>query len=171
MNYKPFVAENQSNGNVGTKACDDAESKSSQNDGFQPLSDDGKKVNEDQRQESECKDQEKEDNVNNTNNVNAASINRVNAVGANTNNELLFDLEMPSLEDISRFNFSCDHEDNDKEADMNNMDTTIQVSPVATTKIHKDHPLDQVIGDLHSTTQTRNMSKNLEEHGFVTTIH
>nr|GEV29061.1 hypothetical protein [Tanacetum cinerariifolium] len=32
--------------------------------------------------------------------------------------------------DISTFNFSSDHEDDDEEADMNNMDTTIQVSPV-----------------------------------------
>ncbi|GJU21799.1 putative ribonuclease H-like domain-containing protein [Tanacetum coccineum] len=29
------------------------------------------------------------------------------------------------------------------------------------------HPLDQVIGDLQSATQTRKMSKNLEEHGVV----
>nr|GEZ95277.1 hypothetical protein [Tanacetum cinerariifolium] len=68
------------------------ESKSSQNDGFQPLIDDGKKVNEYPRQESKCKDQKKEDNVNNTNNVNVAGTNGVYAVGANTNNELLFDL-------------------------------------------------------------------------------
>nr|GFC66789.1 hypothetical protein [Tanacetum cinerariifolium] len=71
---------------------------------------------------------------------------------------------MLALEDISTFNFSSDHENDDEEADMNNMDTTIQVSLVPTTRIHKDHPLDQVIGDLHSTTQTSNMSKNLEEH-------
>nr|GEY46866.1 retrovirus-related Pol polyprotein from transposon TNT 1-94 [Tanacetum cinerariifolium] len=129
------------------------------------ISDDGKKVDEDPRQESECKDQEKEDNVNNTNNVNAASTNRVNVVGANTNNELLFDPKMSALEDISTFTFSSDLEDDDEEADMNNIDTTIHVSPVATTRIHKDHHLNQVIGDLHSTTQTRHMSKNLEEHG------
>nr|GEV21268.1 putative reverse transcriptase domain-containing protein [Tanacetum cinerariifolium] len=98
------------------------------------ISDDGKKVDEDQRQDSECKDQEKEDNMNNTNNVNVPSTNGVNAV------------------------------DDDEEADMNNIDTTIQVSPTLTTRIHKDHPLDQVIVDLHLTTQTRNMSKNLEEH-------
>nr|GEZ12217.1 putative ribonuclease H-like domain-containing protein [Tanacetum cinerariifolium] len=42
--------------------------------------------------------------------------------------------------------------------------TTIQVSLVPTTRIHKDHPLNQVIRDLHSTTQARNMSKNLKEH-------
>ncbi|GJT90061.1 uncharacterized mitochondrial protein-like protein [Tanacetum coccineum] len=52
------------------------------------------------------------------------------------------------------------------EADMHNLDTTIQVSPIPTTRIHKDHHLDQVIGDLQSATQTRRMSKNLEEHGF-----
>nr|GEX14727.1 ribonuclease H-like domain-containing protein [Tanacetum cinerariifolium] len=46
---------------------------------------------------------------------------------------------------ISTFNFSSDHEDNDKEADMNNIDTTVQVSHVPTTRIHKDHLLDQVI--------------------------
>nr|GEU42590.1 hypothetical protein [Tanacetum cinerariifolium] len=116
---------NQSNGNAGTKACDDAESKSYQDDRFQPSTDDGKKVDEDPRQENECKNQEKEDNVNNTNNVNTAGTNEVNAVGANTNNKLPFDLEMPSLEDISTFNFSSDHEDNDEMADMNNLETTI----------------------------------------------
>nr|GEY54401.1 ribonuclease H-like domain-containing protein [Tanacetum cinerariifolium] len=47
MNYKPVVAGNQSNGNAGTKACDDVESKSSQDDGFQPSSDERKKVDED----------------------------------------------------------------------------------------------------------------------------
>nr|GFC98623.1 hypothetical protein [Tanacetum cinerariifolium] len=66
----------------------------------------------------------------------------VNGAGVNTNNELPFDPDMPTLEDINIFNFSSDHEDDDKEADMNNMDTTIQVSPIATTRIHKDHPLD-----------------------------
>nr|GEY71825.1 hypothetical protein [Tanacetum cinerariifolium] len=165
INYKPVIVGNQSNGNAGTKACDDAD------DEFQPLSDDGKKVDEDPRQESECKDQEKEDNVNNTNNVNDAGTNGVNVVGAHTNNELPFDPEMPELKDISTFNFSNEDEDDGADANMNNLDTAIQVSPTPTTRIHKDHHLDQVIGDLHLTTQTRNMSKQLEEHGFVTTIH
>nr|GEV78752.1 ribonuclease H-like domain-containing protein [Tanacetum cinerariifolium] len=119
------------------------ESKSSQDDGFQPLSVDGKKVDEDQRQESECKDQEKEDNVNITNNVNAAVINRVNTIGANTNNKLPFDPEMFALEHINTFNLSSNHEDDDEEADMNNLDTTIQVSPTPITRIYKDHPVEQ----------------------------
>nr|GEV92962.1 hypothetical protein [Tanacetum cinerariifolium] len=88
--------------------CEMKESKSSQNDGFQPSSADGKKVDEDPRQESECKDQEKEDNVNSTNNVNAVSTNEVNAVGGNTNNKLLFDPEILALEDISTFKGKID---------------------------------------------------------------
>ncbi|GJU61932.1 putative ribonuclease H-like domain-containing protein [Tanacetum coccineum] len=144
--------------------------KSSHDDGSKPLSDDGKNVDEDPRKDSECNDQEKEDNVNSTNNVNATSTNEVNAVGGKTSIELPFDLNMSALEDYSIFDFSRDDEDDDAVADMNNLDTTIQVSPNPTTRIHKDHPLDQVIGDLQSATQTRKMSKNLEEHGFVSTI-
>nr|GEW79642.1 hypothetical protein [Tanacetum cinerariifolium] len=103
--------------------------KSSQDDGLKPSNDDRKKVDEDPRKGSECNDQEKEDNVNITNNVNAASTNRVNAVGENISSELLFDPDMPVLEDICTFNFLSDHEDDDEEADINNLDATIQVSP------------------------------------------
>ncbi|GJX80722.1 putative ribonuclease H-like domain-containing protein [Tanacetum coccineum] len=170
MNFEPIVAGTQSNGFAGTKASDNADPKSSQDDGSKPSCDDGKKVDDDQREESESNDQEKDDNVNNTNNVNATSTNEVNVVGGNISIELPDDPNMPALEDISILDFLSDDEDVGAEADMNNMDTTIQVSPIPTTRIHKDHPLDQVIGDLQLATQTRRMSKNLEEHGFVSTI-
>nr|GEX32266.1 ribonuclease H-like domain-containing protein [Tanacetum cinerariifolium] len=118
--------------------------KSSHDDGSKPSCDDGKKVDEDPRKESKCIHQEKEDNVNSTNNVNTA--------------------------DVSIFNFSSDDEDDGTVADMNNLDTTIQVIPIPTIRIHKDNLLDQVIGDLKSATQTRKMSKNLGEHGFGSTV-
>ncbi|GJX55539.1 retrotransposon protein, putative, ty1-copia subclass [Tanacetum coccineum] len=140
--------------------------KISQDDRFKPSSDDGKKVDEDSRKDSECNDQEKEDNVNNTNNVNAACTNKVNVVGGKTSIELPFDPNMPTLEDYSIFESLRNDEDDGVEAHMNNLDTTFQVSPNPTTRIHKDHHLDQVIGDLQSAIQTRKMSKNLEEHGF-----
>ncbi|GJU27977.1 ribonuclease H-like domain-containing protein [Tanacetum coccineum] len=84
-------------------------------------------------------DQEKEDNVNNTNNVNAASTSEVNAVGAKTSIKLLNDPIMPELEDIV---YSDDDEDVGAEADINNLDTFIPVSPIPTTRIHKDHPVE-----------------------------
>nr|GEW05490.1 hypothetical protein [Tanacetum cinerariifolium] len=134
--------------------------------------------NEDLSKENECKDQKKEDHIfNNTNNintvsstVNAAGTNEVNDDGRIISSELTFNPDMPALEDVSIFNFLNDDEDDGAMADMNNLDTTIQVSPIPTIRIHKDHPLDQVIRDLHSATQTRKMSKNLGEHGFVSTI-
>nr|GFA09909.1 hypothetical protein [Tanacetum cinerariifolium] len=73
---------------------------------------------------SECKDQEKQDNVNSTNNVNTVS-STVNAADTNDHNELLFDPNMPALEDVGTFSFSNEDEDDDAVADMNNLDTTI----------------------------------------------
>nr|GEU81124.1 putative ribonuclease H-like domain-containing protein [Tanacetum cinerariifolium] len=158
INYEPIVA------------AFSQDPKSSHDDEYKPSNNDEKKVDEDPRKEDECNEQEKEDNVNSTNNVNTVS-STVDAARTNEDNELPFDPNMPALEDVSIFNFSNDDDDDDDiMADINNMDTTIQVSPILTIRIHKDHSLDQVIGDLHSATQTRQMSKNLEEHGFVCTI-
>ncbi|GKG56684.1 hypothetical protein Tco_0580008, partial [Tanacetum coccineum] len=57
--------------------------------------------------------------------VNVSSIKEVNAVGENTSIELPFDPDMPALEDYSIFDFTRDDEDDDVEADMNNLNTTI----------------------------------------------
>nr|GEU84166.1 putative ribonuclease H-like domain-containing protein [Tanacetum cinerariifolium] len=131
------------------------------------INDDRKKVDEDSSKGNECYDQEKEDNVNNTNNVNTVSltVNAADTNGVNAVGELPFDSDMPALVDVDTFDFSNKDENDDAEADINNLDTTIQVSPISTTRIHKDHPLDQVIGYFLSATQTRNITKNLEEHG------
>ncbi|GJX21665.1 hypothetical protein Tco_0226110 [Tanacetum coccineum] len=152
-NYKPVVAGNQSNGNAGTKACDDAgkarvetvpgkdyillplwtqdppfssSPKDSPDAGFKPLGEEEKKDVEDLGNE-----------------------------GGNPSEEVhgcADDLNIPDLEEIGRFS---DAENDDSGADINNLDTYFQVSPVPTTRIHKDHPLNQVIGDLQLDTQTR----------------
>nr|GFA47281.1 ribonuclease H-like domain-containing protein [Tanacetum cinerariifolium] len=102
--------------------------------------------------------------------VNTAGINGVNDVGENISIELQFDPNMHALEDVRTFDFSRYDKDDGEVANMNNLDTTIQVSHVPKIKVHKDHPVNQVIGDLQSATQTRKMLKNFEEHGFVSTI-
>ncbi|GJW34321.1 ribonuclease H-like domain-containing protein [Tanacetum coccineum] len=173
MNYKSVVAGNQSNGNAGTKACDDAGKArmetSSPDAGFKPSGDDEKKVTEepgkeggDPSKEDERDDQEKNASVNNTNNVNAASTNKVNVVGRKASIKLLDDPNMPALEDIV---YSDDDEDVGAEADMNNLDAFMPVSPIPTTRVHKDHSIEQIIRDLNLAPQTRRMTKNLEEHG------
>nr|GFA32043.1 hypothetical protein [Tanacetum cinerariifolium]GFA34550.1 hypothetical protein [Tanacetum cinerariifolium] len=77
------------------------EPKSSQDAGFKPSNDVGKKVNEVLRQENKCKDQENKDSVNSTNRfndvrstVNAAS-NEVNVVSRKSSIKLLDDPNMP----------------------------------------------------------------------------
>nr|GEU34051.1 hypothetical protein [Tanacetum cinerariifolium] len=160
MNYESIVAGTQYNGFAADPSFSQ-DPKSSHDDGSKPSSDDGQKVDEDPRKENECNDQEKEVNVNSTNNVNNVS-STVNTASTNEDNELPFDLNMPALEDVSIFNFSNDDEDDGTVADMNNLDTTIQVSPIPTSKIHKDHPLDQVIGGTKWVFRNKN-----DERGIV----
>ncbi|GJS99633.1 putative ribonuclease H-like domain-containing protein [Tanacetum coccineum] len=149
-------------------------SKSSFDDGFKPLGDYEKKITKepgkeggDSSKDSECNDQEKDDNVNSTNNVNAASINEVNAVGRKSSIDLPDDPNMPELEDIV---YSDDDEYVGTKAVMNNLDAFMPVNPIPTTRIHKDYPTKQIIGDLNSAPQTRRMTKNLEEHGLFSSI-
>ncbi|GKA73037.1 hypothetical protein Tco_0779253 [Tanacetum coccineum] len=65
---------------------------------------------------------------------------------------------MPDLEDnvdllnTSIFSGAYDDKDEGAEADLNNLETTMNVSPIPTTRIHKDHPKDQIFGDINSAT-------------------
>ncbi|GJW98579.1 putative ribonuclease H-like domain-containing protein [Tanacetum coccineum] len=178
MNYKPVVAGNQSNGNACTKACDDAgkarmDTIPGKDYILLPL-DDEKKVTEepgkeggDPSKEDESDDQEKDASVNSTKNVNAARTNEVNVVGRKASIELPDEPNMPALEDIV---YLDDDEDVGAEDDMNNLDAFMPISPILTTRVHKHHPVKQIIKDLNSTTQTRRMIKNLEEHGLFSSV-
>nr|GEV18122.1 hypothetical protein [Tanacetum cinerariifolium] len=66
------------------------------------------------------------------------------------------DPEMPKFEDIT---YSDDEDDVGAEADFNNLETSITVSPIPTTRVHKDHHVTQIIGDLSSATQTKSRTR------------
>ncbi|GKA08417.1 ribonuclease H-like domain-containing protein [Tanacetum coccineum] len=53
------------------------------------------------------------------------------------------------------------------EVDMSNITTTYLVPSTLNTRIHKDHSLDHVIGDVQSGVQTRRMTKTTNEQGFI----
>nr|GEV68971.1 hypothetical protein [Tanacetum cinerariifolium] len=76
--------------------------------------------------------------------------------------QLLNDPDMPELEDIT---YSDDEDVVSAEADFNNLESSIPVSPIPTTRIHKDHLVSQIIGDLSSTTQTRSMTRAVNDQG------
>nr|GEW77132.1 putative ribonuclease H-like domain-containing protein [Tanacetum cinerariifolium] len=92
------------------------------------------------------------------NEINAAG-SIVPTVGKNSlNNTNTF--SAAELEDITYFD---DEDVVGAEADFNNLKTSITVSLIPTTRIHKDHPVSQIIGDLSSTTQTRSMTRVVKD--------
>nr|GEZ06044.1 putative ribonuclease H-like domain-containing protein [Tanacetum cinerariifolium] len=96
--------------------------------------------------------------INSTNDFSAAGLSNTAASPTVANSCLQdasissHDSDMPNLEDLTH---SDDADDVGAEADINNLESIISVSPIPTTRIYKDHPTSQIISDLSSTTQTR----------------
>ncbi|GJR45499.1 putative ribonuclease H-like domain-containing protein [Tanacetum coccineum] len=146
MNYKPVVKD----------------AKALENEDCEVLNTEEPRVN-----------QEKDENVNSINNINTVSstVNTAsiedNAIDENIVYGCADDLNMPNLEEI---NYSNDDEGVGAEADINNLDTFMPVSPILTTRIHKDHPIKQIIGDIHSAPQTRRLTKNVTKHDMFSLV-
>nr|GEV12749.1 hypothetical protein [Tanacetum cinerariifolium] len=60
---------------------------------------------------------------------------------------------------------------NGVEVDTSNISTTYPVPTTPNTRIHKDHSLDNVIGDMQSGVQTRRMTITTDEQGFISAIY
>nr|GEW58557.1 retrotransposon protein, putative, unclassified [Tanacetum cinerariifolium] len=67
------------------------------------------------------------------------------------------------LEDIT---YSDNEEDVGAKVDFTNLETTITISPIPTTRVHRDHLVTQIVGDLSSATQTRSMTRVAKDQGF-----
>nr|GEV44514.1 reverse transcriptase domain-containing protein [Tanacetum cinerariifolium] len=190
MNYHPIIAENQTNSNAGFQDTEKAGeegtltyllflvlsdgSKNSQNNNKDAFVDG--KDHDDDIPKSVSPDihflssEFKECNNNSCNGVNAAS-SLVSTAGQNSiNNTNDFSAAgpsnavMPNLEDLSHSN---DADDVGAEADINNLESIIPVSPIPTIRIHKDHPTSQIIGDLSSTTQNRSMARVVRDQDGI----
>nr|GEV21028.1 uncharacterized mitochondrial protein AtMg00810-like [Tanacetum cinerariifolium] len=106
--------------------------------------------------------------INNTNDFSAAgpSNTTVSPTVANSSSQdastSSYDSDILNLEDLTHYD---DADDVCAEADINNLESIILVSPIPTTRIHKDHPTSQIIGDLSLTTQTRSMARAVRDQG------
>ncbi|GKE79624.1 putative ribonuclease H-like domain-containing protein, partial [Tanacetum coccineum] len=184
MNYVPIVAGTNSNDLVGTEesigACHssketrstqdnilmplwkdgslfDSSSKNASNDEPQPSSDARKKDDGCISKESGIDDQDRPKNSAQDINTAGPSINTASE-NVNTGN--------PTLE--------ATHDDffgDETEVDMSNISTTYLVLSTPNTRIHKDHSLDHVIGDIQYGVQTRRMTKNTNEQGFISVVY
>nr|GFC21751.1 putative ribonuclease H-like domain-containing protein [Tanacetum cinerariifolium] len=72
------------------------------------------------------------------------------------------DPDMPELDDIV---YSDDEEDVGVEADLSNLETNIPLSPIPTTRVRKNHSVNQIIGDLNLAPQTTSMTRMVKEQG------
>ncbi|GKD69320.1 ribonuclease H-like domain-containing protein, partial [Tanacetum coccineum] len=162
MNYVLVVAGNQTNGIAGTRdniVAGQAEKKTKPEQEYilipfyttDPLISQGPKDNEEdvgmkptEVNESEASDKGKEDEQDtrsdaaepsSTNDALSSSVN-----AAKTSKEHLFEQFSPFKNVFTLL-----------DADLNNLETTMNVSSIPTTRIDKDHPKDQIIGDLDST--------------------
>ncbi|GKA33968.1 putative ribonuclease H-like domain-containing protein [Tanacetum coccineum] len=99
--------------------------------------------------------------------INTASKNiNTGSPNSNTASPIPNNLSMQSLEKTGIFNDAYDDRKVGVEANLNNLETTMNVSPIPTTRIHKDHPKDQIIRDINSATQIRRMTKISKEHAM-----
>nr|GEZ93908.1 hypothetical protein [Tanacetum cinerariifolium] len=94
---------------------------------------------------------------NSSNDVNAAG-SIVPTAGQNSSNNTNH-FSATEIEDITY----SDHENVGAEADFNNLETSIIVSLIPTTRTHKDHLVSKIIGDLSLTTQTRSMTRVIKD--------
>nr|GEW25293.1 putative ribonuclease H-like domain-containing protein [Tanacetum cinerariifolium] len=78
------------------------------------------------------------------------------------------DPDMSELEDIV---YLDDEEDVGVEADLSNLEINIPVSPILTTRVHKDHHVTQIIGDLTLAPQIRSMIRMVKEQGGLHQIN
>ncbi|GKA38252.1 ribonuclease H-like domain-containing protein [Tanacetum coccineum] len=86
------------------------------------------------------------------------------------------DSQIPDLEDIygvpnTGIFTSASYDDEGAVADFTNLDSTVNVSPIPTKRIHSIHPQNQIIGDPKSAVQTRSkVKKSSGAHAFISYI-
>ncbi|GKF51000.1 hypothetical protein Tco_0147467, partial [Tanacetum coccineum] len=199
MNYEPVTAGNQTNGDTGIETNVNAgqarQEKASDHEYIllplmlsnSPLSLSTQSTNDKDADEvpdkgdddvSQTKDLDQEMTDSSTQDINTAgpSINTASenintgSLNINTASPIPNDLSMQSLENTGIFDDAYDDREVGAEADLNNLDTTMNVSPIPTTRIHKDHPKDQIIRDLNLSTQTRRMINFSKENAMVSYI-
>ncbi|GJU17108.1 putative ribonuclease H-like domain-containing protein [Tanacetum coccineum] len=188
MNYVTVVARTNSNDSAGTKesigaspfskeigSCQDfilmplwkdgslfdSFSKNTSNDEPQPSNDTGKKDD-----DSEIDNQERP--KKSAQDVNTA-VPSINTASTNDNTgSLNINIGIPTVNTTPLKDIHADFFSDKTEVYMSNISTTYPVSSTKNIRIHKDHSLAQVIGDIQSSIQTRRM---INEQGFISVVY
>ncbi|GJS79019.1 putative ribonuclease H-like domain-containing protein [Tanacetum coccineum] len=194
MNYEPVTAENQTSGDAGIEtnvnAWQAGQERSSDHEYILPplmlsnssLSSSTQSTDDKDADEVPDKgDIDKKGYANSTNrdsttspsvstvgpSINTASENiKTGSPNINTASPISNYSSMQYLENTGIVDDAYDDREVGAEADLNNLENTMNVSLILTTRIHKDHLKDKIIRDINSATQTRRMTKISEEHAM-----
>ncbi|GJU93153.1 putative ribonuclease H-like domain-containing protein [Tanacetum coccineum] len=125
--------------------------------------DDQKQVEDGPHNESDEKDKSEDDSS--PKEVNAA---RQHVNTASHSPKDMFKLGASHTLETTHVEFFSDEDE--PEVDLGNITNSYTVPTTPNTRIHKDHPIKNVIGDVKSTIQTRRMTKSTSEQGFLSAV-
>ncbi|GKA49936.1 putative ribonuclease H-like domain-containing protein, partial [Tanacetum coccineum] len=168
MNYVPVVAGTNSNDFIGSEESIGAghsskEPGSSQDYILMPL-DAGKKDD-----DGGIDNQERPKNSSQDVNTVGPSINNA-SININTSS-LNINIVSPPVTTAPLEATHADFFGDETELDMSNITNTYLVPTTLSTRIHKDHSLDHVIGNVQFGVQTRRMARSINEQGFISVVY
>ncbi|GJU64190.1 hypothetical protein Tco_1246025 [Tanacetum coccineum] len=157
-----------------SKDVDDGEPKSA--------ADDQKQVEDGLDNENDAKDKSDDDSspkeVNTTGqHVNTGCL-KLNAVGSSVNTASSYNQDSPKdmftmgashILEATHVEFFSDKDE--PVVDLGNITNSYTVPTTPNIRIHKDHPIENVISDVKSSVQTRRMTKPTSEQGFLSAIY
>ncbi|GJX33704.1 putative ribonuclease H-like domain-containing protein [Tanacetum coccineum] len=156
MNYKPVVAGNQTNGNAGLLM----------HLSLQVLKDQMMRLI--MLERNLLRIQQMKHSTQDVNTVGPS----INTASTNVNTgSLNINTVSPTVTTAPLEATHADFFGDETELDMSNITTTYLVPSTPNTRIHKDHSLDHVIGDVQSGVQTRRMTKTSNEQGFISAVY
>ncbi|GJU87846.1 putative ribonuclease H-like domain-containing protein [Tanacetum coccineum] len=157
---KPIIAGTDSN-DFADGSLFDSSSKNDSNDEPQPSNDTRKKDDDSEIDNQERPEKSAQD-------VNTARLS-INTGSTNDNTDSLnINAGIPTFNTTLLEDTHADFFGDEREVDMSNISTTYPVSSTPNTRIHKDHSLAQVIGDIQSSVQTIRM---INKQGFISAAY
>nr|GFB54213.1 hypothetical protein [Tanacetum cinerariifolium] len=183
MNYHPVIAEYQTNSNAGFQDTEKAGEEGTQTYVLFPVLSDGSINSQNNNKDALVDEKEHDDDIQKSVSLDIYSSSSgalTRKQGDKTKNKdkgkspvvTIIGFKDLNLEFKEYNNNSSnkvnDASSSDSTAGQNSIDSTNDfISPIPTTRIHKDHPTSQIIGDLSSTTQTRSMARAVRDQGGI----
>ncbi|GJS14507.1 putative ribonuclease H-like domain-containing protein [Tanacetum coccineum] len=143
-----------------SKDVDDGEPKSA--------ADDQKQVEDGLDNENDEKDKSDDDSSPKEVNVAGKHVNTASSCYDTDSPKDMFTMGASHTLEATHVEFFSDEDE--PEVDLGNITNSYTVPTTPNTRIHKDHPIENVIGDVKSSVQTRRMTKPTSEQGFLSAV-